>query len=114
VIGSVVHALVVDNRGHGIDPRPCGAAGPDGIPASPVWMEVTCQACKDAHRAGQPTADETLDGRRFHRHARNCTWCKPVLEAEPGSDAAKPDGICEDGKVLLVKAIQAHQEGRQA
>ena len=55
-------------------------------------------------------ADKTLAGRRFHRHARNCALCRPVLEAEPGSEAAHPGGLCDEGKAMLVKAVKAAQE----
>lgn len=55
-------------------------------------------------------ADLTLAGRRFHKHARNCTWCRKVLEAEPGTDAASPLKLCPDGKRLWVAAVEAFQK----
>jgi len=60
----------------------------------------------------EPSADKTLEGRRFHRHARNCALCRPVLEAEPGSEAAHPGGLCDEGKALIVKAVNAAQGAR--
>lgn len=58
----------------------------------------------------EPGADKTLAGRRFHRHARNCALCRPVLEAEPGSEEAHPGGLCDEGKSMLVKAVNAARE----
>lgn len=51
------------------------------------------------------SADKTLAGRRFHKHARNCTWCLRVVGAEPGSDAAKPSELCRLGKELWGAAV---------
>jgi len=48
------------------------------------------------------------------RHARNCALCRPVLEAEPGSEAAHPGGLCDEGKAMLVRAVKAAQEGAAA
>lgn len=51
--------------------------------------------------------DKTLAGRRFHKHAENCPWCIPVLQAEPGSPDAHPSKLCEEGGVLFVMARRA-------
>lgn len=70
-----------------------------------------CEACSKAPDVvGAPPveetgADKTLAGRRFHRHARNCGICRPVLESDPGSEAAHPVGLCDEGKRLIVKAV---------
>lgn len=80
----------------------------------------TCVACgrglEDAPLAPEPGPgpDASLEGRRFHRHARNCPWCLKVLEAEPGTDAASPDGLCSEGKRLFVAAVQSYRKGAPA
>ena len=72
--------------------EPCSKA-PDVVAAPPADDETS--------------ADKTLAGRRFHRHARNCAFCRPVLEAEPGSDGAHPGALCDEGKALIVRAVNA-------
>lgn len=55
--------------------------------------------------AGEATesADGSLEGRRFHRHARNCNICRAQVSAEESD----PTALCDDGQVFYVKAVQA-------
>lgn len=63
----------------------------------------------EAPEPAKPSADDTLAGRRFHRHARNCPWCKPVLEAE--GEAASPAKLCDNGHGLWRKAVAEYMAG---
>jgi len=95
--GSRVQAFVKVN---GVEYcEPCSKA-PDVVTAPPAEDE--------------PSADKTLEGRRFHRHARNCPICRAVCESEPGSEEAHPGGLCDEGKRLIVKAVNAAQKGARA
>ena len=74
-----------------------------------------CEPCATTERKTAEQAegaDASLEGRRFHKHARNCTWCLPVISAEQGTPEASADGLCEDGKRLFVEAVMASREGR--
>jgi hypothetical protein len=82
-------------------------------PAAPESNDGASRAGSGAAPDAGPKAgaDKTLAGRRFHRHVRNCALCRPVLEAEPGSEAAHPGALCDEGKAMLVKAVRAAREG---
>ena len=69
-----------------------------------------CAACA-SDQAPDPIdgADASFTGRRFHKHARNCSWCRQVLTAEEGSEEASPAKLCHNGKKLWVEAVEAAQ-----
>jgi hypothetical protein len=71
-----------------------------------------CAPCAEteARAKKREGGDLTLAGRRFHKHARNCTWCLKVLSAEQGTKEASPLKLCPDGKKLWVKAVEAARE----
>jgi hypothetical protein len=68
-----------------------------------------CSKAPDVLAVRPKGTDKTLAGRRFHKHARNCTWCLKTLTAEEGTEAASPLSLCPDGKVLMLTAYQEAQ-----
>ncbi len=73
-----------------------------------------CASCAAAHNETKEQASEgvdaSFDGKRFHRHARNCNLCRPVLMGVKGD----PKKLCHNGKVLYIQAVKAADLQRKA
>lgn len=70
-----------------------------------------CASCAAAHTeaASQATegVDASFDGKRFHRHARNCGLCRAVVTGSQGD----PRKLCGNGRTLYVEAVKAAKAG---
>lgn len=70
-----------------------------------------CASCASAHAEAKDQAttgvDASFDGKRFHRHVRNCALCRQVVTAIKGD----PRKLCFNGAKLYVEAVKATKRG---
>lgn len=70
-----------------------------------------CAACASAHAEAKEQAttgvDASFDGKRFHRHARNCGLCRAVVTGVKVS----PRKLCFNGRKLYAEAVRAAKAG---